>query len=63
MHAIVHPGANEADCAFLESCGAKIFKTNLDANSPVLLEALNAAQSVVHLIGSIAPPKGQKLAD
>jgi NADH dehydrogenase len=63
VRAIVHPAAKEADCRFLESCGATIFKTDLDANSEVLLQALDGVACMIHLIGSIAPPKGQKLED
>ncbi len=63
VRAIVHNNAKDADCQFLESCGAKLFKTDLDANSQVLKDALNGATCMVHLIGSIAPPKGQKLED
>ena len=63
VRAIVHPGAKEADCRFLESCGATIFKTDLDANSEVLIQGLDGVGCMIHLIGSIAPPKGQKLED
>jgi uncharacterized protein YbjT (DUF2867 family) len=63
VRAIVHAGAAQEDCHFLESCGATVFKTDLQADSPVLARALAAAGTAVHLIGSIAPRKGQKLED
>lgn len=63
VRAIVHPGAQDADCRFIESCGATIFKTSLDANSSILSDAINGAAAAVHLIGSIAPKKGQRLED
>lgn len=63
VRAIVHNKANEADCRFLESCGASIYKTDIDSHSSILLDALDGAACVVHLIGSIAPKKGQNLAD
>lgn len=63
VRAIVHAGARAEDCQFLESCGATIFRTDLQADSAILAQALAGATSMVHLIGSIAPPKGQKLED
>ena len=63
VRAIVHPGAKQADCDFLQSTGAEIFKTDLQANSETLKKALSGVDAVVHLIGSIAPKKGQKLED
>ncbi len=61
VRAIVHPKANLSDCQFLSECGAEIYKTDIDANSPTLIDALTGASTVIHLIGSIAPKKGQKL--
>lgn len=63
VHCIVHPGIRDIDRQFLSSTGAKIFETNLDENSTVLQDALKGVACVIHLIGSIAPPKGQKLSD
>lgn len=63
VRAIVHPGANSKDCDFLLNSGAELFKTDLDAGSDTLKRALDGADCVVHLIGSIAPKKGQKLED
>lgn len=61
VRAIVHPKANLSDCQFLSECGAEIYKTDIDSNSETLKKALTGANTVVHLIGSIAPKKGQKL--
>lgn len=63
VNAIVHNSAKKSDCDFLESCGAVLYKTELDAASSTLVGALKNADYAVHLIGSIAPPKGQKLED
>ncbi len=61
VRAIVHPGAQEQDLQFLASCGARIFKTDLSIDSAELQKALAGCESVVHLIGSIAPKKGESL--
>lgn len=61
IRCIVHPGASAKDIAFLESCGAKVFRTELDPNQPELIKALSGAAVAVHLIGSIAPKAGEKL--
>lgn len=63
VHAIVHPGASELDIDFLQNLGAKIFKTDLNPESAALKEALAGVNSLVHLIGSIAPKKGEALED
>lgn len=63
VNAIVHSNARQSDCDFLESCGAVLYKTDLDANAKPLSDALSKANCAVHLIGSIAPPKGQRLED
>ncbi|MBX9686444.1 MAG: NAD(P)H-binding protein [Candidatus Obscuribacterales bacterium] len=63
VRAIVHPKAKESDCRFLQTCGAEIFRTDLKSDSEILKKALNSADCAFHLIGSIAPPKGQKLED
>lgn len=63
VRCIVRPEARSIDRQFLEQAGAKLFPTTLDRNSPVLSEALKGAGCAVHLIGSIAPKKGEKLED
>lgn len=63
VHCIVHPGIKDVDRDYLKSTGAEIFQTDLKADSAVLQSALQNVSCVIHLIGSIAPPKGQKLSD
>lgn len=61
VRAIVHENACKPDTEFLESCGAELLKANLSSNNEELKNALADADAVVHLIGSIAPRKGEKL--
>lgn len=63
VRCIVRSEARPLDRQFLESLGAAIFPTDLDRQSSVLKEALRGAICAVHLIGSIAPKKGEKLED
>lgn len=63
VRALVHAGAKTADVDFLRSCGAEIVEASLDQNSPALVQALIGCPVVVHLIGSIAPRKGERLED
>lgn len=63
VRCIVRPGAREQDVEFLLGTGAKVFSTDLDTKSDVLKEALKGCTAAVHLIGSIAPKKGEKLED
>lgn len=66
VHAIVHPRAKASDVAFLQSTGAKVVVASLKGKqgpSAALIDALKGADVAVHLIGSIAPRKGEKLAD
>ncbi len=51
------------DAGFLASLGAKIVETDAWATDGSLAEALADCDRLVHLIGSIAPPKGTRLAD
>ncbi|MGI9537138.1 MAG: SDR family oxidoreductase [Desulfocapsaceae bacterium] len=51
------------DARFLASLGAKIIKVNAQASDGSLIEALAGCDRLVHLIGSIAPPKGMRLED
>ncbi len=59
VRAIVRETSPAADVALLKTLGAKIFAGKLSAgtNSP-LTEAFAGADCAVHLIGSVAPPKG-----
>lgn len=63
VHCIVHPGIKDNDREYLKSTGAEIFQTDLKADSAILQSALQNVSCVIHLIGSIAPPKGQRLSD
>ena len=63
VRALVHETAHPEDCRFLASCQAGLFKSEINAASPVLAQCLSGARALVHLIGSIAPGKGQKLED
>ena len=63
VRCIVHPGAKEQDINFLRSVGAEVFSASLDSNDPNLAGALKGCDVAVHLIGSIAPKKGERLED
>jgi uncharacterized protein YbjT (DUF2867 family) len=61
VRALVHPGARSQDVDFLRSCGAEIVVASLEKNDAALVDALKGCSVVVHLIGSIAPKKGERL--
>lgn len=61
VRAIVHSGARSSDLEFLRSTGAQIHSADLKSGSSDLQAALQGVATVVHLIGSIAPRKGEKL--
>ncbi len=64
VRALVHPGARSADIEFLRGQGAQIFKADLSAADAVATaQALAGCTAVVHLIGSVAPKKGERLED
>lgn len=61
VNCLVHKKAKKEDIEFLQARGAKIFQYDLaDANAESAFSGMDAA---VHLIGSIAPPRGTKLED
>jgi len=60
VRCIVHPGARKKDIDFLKSTGAQIAVASL-SDAQAMPEALKGVNVAVHLIGSIAPPKGQCL--
>jgi uncharacterized protein YbjT (DUF2867 family) len=62
IRCIVRPGADEADLKFLQKCGAQIIVTTLKDRDGAG-KALEGAASAVHLIGSIAPKRGENLED
>ena len=63
VRAIVHEKAAAEDCEFLLSTGAELFKCELNESSQNLKSALEGVSCLVHLVGSIAPKKGEKLED
>lgn len=63
---VVHPGAKRSDAEQLRKMGAEVYIGNFnqdDEASPVLARAFQNAVAAVHLIGSVAPKKGQKLVE
>jgi len=64
VNCLVHPGANRKDMEELQRLGAEVFIGTLnqeDAPSPALQRAFQGAIAAVHLIGSVAPKKGQSV--
>jgi NADH dehydrogenase len=57
----VRPGARGRDREFLTSIGAETVEASLETAAPDLTSALQGCDVAVHLIGSIAPPKGETL--
>jgi uncharacterized protein YbjT (DUF2867 family) len=60
---IVHAGARQKDRQFLQSVGAQVVEASLETCGDDLKSALRGSDVAVHLIGSIAPKKGESLAD
>jgi uncharacterized protein YbjT (DUF2867 family) len=63
VRAIAHSAARSSDLEFLRSSGAEVHSADLKSGNPDLQSALQGVSTVVHLIGSIAPKKGEKLID
>jgi NADH dehydrogenase len=64
VNCLVHPGAKRQDMEELQRLGAEVFIGTLnqaDATGPVLRKAFKNAIAAVHLIGSVAPKKGQSV--
>ncbi|MBX9878955.1 MAG: NAD(P)H-binding protein [Candidatus Obscuribacterales bacterium] len=61
VRCLVHEGAREKDIEFLKSLNAKVYVADLENDSAELNSAFAGAETAVHLIGSIAPPKGQTM--
>ncbi len=61
VRCLVHKGAREKDIEFLKSLNAKVYVADLENDSAELNSAFAGAEIAVHLIGSIAPPKGQTM--
>lgn len=63
VRALVHQNANAQDVEFLKKLGADVRVARLDGTDDSLDKALTGTNVAVHLIGSIAPRKGEKLED
>lgn len=63
VRCIVHSGARLQDREFLKSIGADVVEASLEGNGEGLRAALADCDVAIHLIGSIAPKKGESLAD
>lgn len=63
VKALVHPGARQKDLEFLRECGAQVVSVSLEKADSALQNALSGCKVAVHLIGSIAPRKGERLED
>lgn len=64
VNCLVHPGANRSDMEHLRKMGAEVFIGTLNQNdetSPATSKAFAGAIAAVHLIGSVAPKKGQSV--
>jgi uncharacterized protein YbjT (DUF2867 family) len=59
VRCLVREGAQKEDINFLSSLGAEIVQANLSRDSSEALDAFKGASAAVHLIGSIAPKKGE----
>jgi uncharacterized protein YbjT (DUF2867 family) len=59
---LVHSGAREKDIAFLKSLGAETVVVSLEKENDELVTSLKQCAYAIHLIGSIAPKKGETLA-
>lgn len=61
VRALVHSGAKVNDVEFLKAEGAHVYTADL--SGPSLSDAFAGCSTVVHLIGSVAPKKGERLED
>ncbi len=64
VNCLVHPGASRSDMELLSDMGAEVFIGTLnqeDCMSPAVGKAFTGAIAAVHLIGSVAPKKGQSV--
>jgi uncharacterized protein YbjT (DUF2867 family) len=62
VRSLVRPQASREDLSFLQALGSEVVAIDLFGNSNQS-GALTGVETVVHLIGSIAPPRGQTLSD
>ncbi len=65
VRCLVHPKAQEEDIAVLKSCKAEIFRGSLidPSSEEAIRRAFEDVVAAVHLIGSVAPKRGEKLSD
>ncbi|HEY9785524.1 MAG TPA: NAD(P)H-binding protein [Candidatus Obscuribacterales bacterium] len=63
VRALAHKGAREADIEFLRASGCAVYTGDLNSQSSEIDACFHEANTAVHLIGSIAPPRGQSLSD
>jgi NADH dehydrogenase len=63
VRALVHSRAQQQDVDFLRSLKAEIAVADLRGGNEDLKRALAGVKTVFHLVGSIAPRKGEKLED
>jgi NADH dehydrogenase len=61
VRCLVRAGADEGDVAFLKSLGAEVVIVDLSDSQADAGRAFAGAKAAVHLIGSIAPRKGESL--
>lgn len=63
VRALVHPGARQNDIEFLKQLGAQVFTGDLQKPDDGSISSLSGCVAAVHLIGSVAPKKGERLDD
>lgn len=61
VRAIVRSSSCPQDIAFLQATGAEVVAAELSQSSSILNKTLENVSTAVHLIGSIAPARGQSL--
>ncbi len=61
VRCLVRRSSEPADMDFLRSCGARVFTGDLSSIDSATSPAFDGADMAVHLIGSIAPHKGENL--
>src|SRR5271168_1864251 len=59
VRCLVREGAQKEDIEFLSGLGAEIVQADLLQDSSKALEAFKGVTAAVHLIGSIAPKRGE----
>lgn len=63
VRCLVHQRAQAKDVEFLKSLGAEVFQGDLERGDDAVSRCFSGAAAAVHLIGSIAPRKGESLRD